>query len=134
MAHASYARCMDATDLEALERARLRALVDRDIERAMELHAPDYELITPGGANLSRSDYVGALAEGAIRYHRFEPVGGVRARVHGETAIVRYRAAIDIDWQGGHDGGEFWHTDYWERRDGSWQAVWSHATHIGARD
>jgi hypothetical protein len=24
----------------------------------------------------------------------------------------------------------FWHTDIYEKRDGHWQAVWSHATRI----
>jgi hypothetical protein len=112
------------------EHARLASLVAADIELATSLHAPDYELITPGGAALTRDGYLGSIADGSLRYHRFEAVSPVRARVIGEAAIVRYRCAIDVDWPGGHDQGEFWHTDYWERIDGRWQAVWSHATRI----
>jgi len=26
--------------------------------------------------------------------------------------------------------GRYWHTDLYERRDGQWQVVWSHATEI----
>lgn len=123
----------DATDgLAHLERARLRALVARDRAVAADLHAADYELITPGGRALSRADYLDAIASGGLRYRRFEPVSDIRVRVHGDTAILRYRVAIEIDWEGGGDQGEFWHTDFWERRAGRWQAVWSHATRIGA--
>ena len=126
---------MDADGIEQLERDRLRSLVESDIERATALHAPDYELITPGGAALHVADYVGAIADGDIRYHRFEPVGEVRVRMHGETAIVRYRVAIDIEYPGGSEAGTYWHTDYWEHRDhGHWLAVWSHATRIRTDD
>jgi hypothetical protein len=120
-----------ASEQEALERRRLRALVERDGVTAADLHAADYELITPGGRTLSRADYVDAVVGGKLRYHRFEPVGPIRVRVHGDVAILRYRVAIVIDWEGGADQGEYWHTDYWERRGGRWQAVWSHATTIG---
>jgi hypothetical protein len=121
------------SDLEQLERARLRALVDGDIATATRFHADAYELITPGGARVSKDDYLGPIADGSFRYSRFEPVSEVRVRIHDGTAILRYRVAIDVAWSGGDDHGEFWHTDYWERRDGRWQAVWSQATRIHPR-
>jgi hypothetical protein len=121
-------------DLPELERARLRALVDRDEAAAVALHAEDYELITPGGVTYTRAEYLGGIVDGTLRYRRFEPVGEVRARAHDDTAIVRYRVAIEIEFPDGRDEGTFWHTDYWERRDGRWQAVWSHATRIRAAD
>ena len=121
-------------DLANLERTRLRALVARDGAVAGDLHAPDYELITPGGRALSRADYLDAIAAGDLRYRRFEPIGPVRVRRHGDAAILRYRVAIDIDWESGTEQGEYWHTDFWERRGDRWQAVWSHATRIGPRD
>ena len=122
----------DATnDLANLERARLRALVDRDGIAAAALHADDYELVTPGGRALSKTDYLDSITSGGLRYHRFEPISDIRIRLHDDTAILRYRVAIAIDWEGGAELGEYWHTDYWERRGGQWQAVWSHATRIG---
>jgi hypothetical protein len=33
---------------------------------------------------------------------------------------------------GSLDTGTMWHTDYYERREGRWQVVWSHATRIRA--
>ena len=122
---------LTSQDIADLERRRLAALVDRDTATAASLHADDYELITPGGEAVSKTQYLGAIADGRLRYLRFEPVGEIRARVHGRSATIRYRVAIVIDWPGGHDEGEFWHTDVWELLDGRWQAVWSHATQIG---
>ena len=115
-------------ELARLERARLRALVEHDLETAAALHAEDYELITPGGAVLTRSDYLDAIATGNLRYDVFEPSGPIRARVHAESAILRYRARVHVAWEGGSDVAELWHTDYWERRGERWQAVWSQAT------
>jgi hypothetical protein len=49
---------MSAGDVEEvlreIEAHRLEALVARDLETAGPLHADDYELVTPAGANLRR--------------------------------------------------------------------------------
>jgi hypothetical protein len=123
---------LDEPELAHLERARLRALVEHDLDTADALHSDDYELITPGGVVLSRAAYLDAIAAGDLRYDVFEPSGPIRARVHEDSAIVRYRARVDVTWEGGSDVAELWHTDYWERRDERWQAVWSHATQTSA--
>lgn len=98
---------------------------------AEALHAEDYELITPGGATYTKRGYLDGIASGELRYQVFEAASPVRVRVEGDTAILRYEVRIDIGFgPGDHDAGRFWHTDYWERRDGQWQAVWSQATRI----
>ena len=116
--------------LEATERARLHALVDADIATAERLHADDYQLITPGGGSLSKAAYLGGIADGTLRYRRFEPDGEVRVRVWGSAAALRYEVDIEVV----HDGTAYrdhcWHTDIYELRDGRWMAVWSHATRI----
>ena len=47
---------MSEAVLRDLEERRLGALVAADIETARGLHADDYELVTPGGATLSKTD------------------------------------------------------------------------------
>jgi hypothetical protein len=123
-----------AEHLRDAERRRLAALVDRDMDAADALHAEDYGLITPGGALLSKQAYLSGIANGTLRYRRFEPDGEIAVRVWGSGAAVRYQVRIDIDWEGGHDLGRFWHTDIYELRDGRWQVVWSQATRIPASD
>ena len=114
--------------LADVERRRLRALVAADLRAADELHADDFQLITPGGDSLSKEDYLGAVASGSIDYLVWEP-GTIDARVSGDAACLRYRSTIDINVDGVPLGSrQYWHTDLYEKRDGRWQVVWSQAT------
>jgi hypothetical protein len=119
-----------AAELRDVERRRLRALVERDLEVAEALHATVYQLITPGGATESREGYLAGIASGKLNYHVFEATSRMAVRVNADAGILRYQARIEIDVEGARDEGLFWHTDYYERRQGQWQAVWSQATRI----
>ena len=112
------------------ERARLRALVEGDIETAGRLHATEFQLITPIGMALSKNDYLGAIASGQIKYLAWEP-GSIAVRHHHGHAVIRYRARLEVVF-GGHKvaPGDYWHTDTYEHRDGQWMVVWSQATAI----
>lgn len=113
-----------------LERQRLAALVASDVELARSLHADDYQLITPGGATLSRDEYLDDIATGDLDYMVFESASEIAVRVYDRAAVVRYQARIEVLVSGQLDSGLFWHTDIHESRDGRWQAVWSQATRI----
>jgi hypothetical protein len=114
------------------ERQRLRTLVEGDLDLARSLHADDYQLITPGGATISREAYLDGIATGDLDYLVFEPVSEIAVRVFDRAAAVRYQVRIEILVSGQLDSGLFWHTDMYEQRDGRWQAVWSQATRIRA--
>lgn len=116
--------------MRATERKRLRSLVDAEMDVASSLPAHDYQLITPGGATISRDKYLGGIASGALDYRVFEPEAEIAVRVYDEAAIVRYQVRIDIRFGDQHDDDLFWHTDLYELRDDRWQAVWSQATRI----
>ena len=45
----------------ALEIRRARALVERDMATLDELHAPEYQLVTPSGNVLDKKGYLGAI-------------------------------------------------------------------------
>lgn len=45
-----------------LERQRTAALVQRDMNTAWTLHAPEYQLITPGGKTFTRERHLDAIA------------------------------------------------------------------------
>ena len=118
--------------LQDLERKRLAALVAADIDLARSLHADDYELITPGGASMSREEYLDAISTGELHYVVFEPASELRVRIYERAAVIRYRAKIEVLVSGELDSGLFWHSDVHELRQGRWQAVWSQATRIRA--
>ena len=116
--------------LREVECSRLRALVARDMELAWQLHAPDFQLVTPRGNAFSREQYLGKIEAGVLRYLRWEP-GPIAVRRHGDAALLRYQATIALDSESGA-GTPFqcWHIDSYELNDTLWQVVWSQATAI----
>jgi hypothetical protein len=121
---------LDAEHIRNIERARLRALVSADMATAGPLHAPDFQLITPIGAALSKAEYLGAVAGGHIKYLLWEP-GEIAVRLDAASAVIRYCARLEVMFGGTRvPPGEYWHTDAYEVRDRQWRVVWSQATAI----
>ena len=108
-----------------LELRRTRALVEQDMQTLEELHAPNYELITPAGVVFNRKRYLEAIQREPF-YSGWQ-VGEMAFRISPELAILRYQARLRFP-----SGKEVlcWHTDAYENRNGAWQAVWSQATEI----
>jgi len=120
--------------LARIERERLRLLVDADVDGAAELHADDFQLITPSGRSLSKDGYLERIRSGRIDYRRWE-AGEIVVRTYGDAAVLRYRAEMIL--ASGDPVADvspvvmrLWHTDLYELRDGRWQIVWSQATEI----
>jgi uncharacterized protein DUF4440 len=119
-----------ADKLRAIERERLRSLVDADIPTARRLHADDFELIYPRGGTLSKEQYLGRIASGDLDYLEWEP-GEIRVRMYRDSAVIRYQAHLRVSVKGSPGRPvKFWHTDLYEKRNGHWQIVWSHATEV----
>jgi hypothetical protein len=124
----------DEKELAEVERQRLLALVAADVRAADALHANDFQLVTPAGNTYSKDEYLGDVASGEVDYQQWEPET-IEARVRGDAGCVRYRSTIKIVVGGQSLGpGRYWHTDYYERRDGRWQVVWSQATETSESD
>jgi hypothetical protein len=119
-----------ADEVRAVERERLRSLVEGDIETARRLHADDFQLISPAGVTLSKAEYLGEISSGNLDYLIWEPEA-IEVRLYGGAATIRYRAQAQAIAAGQKTPlRRFWHTDVYEKRDGLWQAVWSQATLI----
>lgn len=119
-----------ADTLRATERERLRALVAAHVARARQLHADDFQLINPLGGALSKDQYLGGIGSGQVDYLFWEP-DSIAVRLYGDAAVIRYSSQLEIVVQGRHIPRQrYWHTDLYERREGGWQVVWSHATGI----
>ena len=119
----------EADAVRATERERLRALVSADVEAARRLHADDFQLINPLGGSLSREQYLGVIASGQVDYLAWEP-DSIAVRLYGRAAAIRYRSQVELLVQGQRNSRRAWHTDVYEKRDGRWQVVWSHATEV----
>jgi hypothetical protein len=110
----------------ALEERRTLALVQRDLATLEELHAPEYQLITPAGRVFTREAYLGRV-RAAPFYAAWEGLGEMLFRLSAHMAVIRYKARIQFP-----SGRVFvcWHTDSYELRASGWQAVWSQATEV----
>ncbi len=120
----------EVDQIRDIERQRLRALVEADMDVARRLHAEDFQLITPFGDALSKEEYLGTVASGDIDYVVWKP-DAIDVRLSGDMAVLRYSSHIEIVVQGRRlPPGNYWHTDYYEKRNGRWQDVWSQATEM----
>lgn len=117
-------------EIAHIERQRVAALVSGDMKTASRLHAPDFQLINPLGGALTKEEYLGGLESGFLDYLVWQP-GEISVRRRGKTAVLRYQSQLQIVIGGEPQPlGRYWHTDYYEKRRGGWQVVWSHATAI----
>ncbi|MEO1015117.1 MAG: nuclear transport factor 2 family protein [Pseudomonadota bacterium] len=130
---ASVHSAADPDLIQSIERERLRALVEADIETANRIHAVEFELVSPSGRIYSRDQYLGGIESGDLDYLVFQPESEIKVRMGGSAAVVRYQSTIEIRVDDQYFAPErFWHTDTYELRDGQWQVVWSQATAIAA--
>ena len=131
----AHSGAMEAEVIRTTERERLRALVAKDMEVARQLHAEDFELVNPGGVTFSKDQYLGAVASGELDYVVCELDSPMQVRVHADCAVIRYRSKLEVIFhEQAFPRRGFWHTDFYEKRAGQWQAVWSHATRIQEPD
>jgi Domain of unknown function (DUF4440) len=119
------AQAVLADTLRAIERSRIQALVQRDMAVLRQLHAPEYQLITPAGRVFTRERYLAAIE--AEPFYAGWDAGEMQVRVSAQMAVLRYPARLTFPSGKALD---CWHTDHYECRDGQWQAVWSQATEI----
>ncbi|GAA4733405.1 alpha/beta hydrolase-fold protein [Flavisolibacter ginsenosidimutans] len=111
------------------ERERIRSLVAANMPIAQQLHADDFQLITPTGNPLSKEQYLGMIGSKYLQYN-WEP-GDITVKMYGDdAAVIRYTDKIFQVTVNGNlvNDGRFTHTDLYEKRQGKWQAVWSQAS------
>jgi hypothetical protein len=104
------------------ERARIKALVENDIEKARLLHADDFRLKAPNGDTFTKDEYLEAVGSGRVDYVLWEPISPVEVTIDGDEAAVRYRSRIGF---AGAFGGttEQTHNDTYALRNGKWLIV-----------
>lgn len=125
----TYSNEDEADALRQLERERLGALVNADVQRARELHAEEFQLVNPRGEILTKDQYLGGIESGRLDYLLWEPVSPIAVRLHGDAAVIRYQSRLEIVVDGQRvPEAQYWHTDSYEKHAGQWQVVWSQAT------
>src|SRR6187551_3493598 len=107
----------EADDVQSAAKKRLSALLTGNMEVARQLHADDFQSVTPLGAVFSKEEYLGAVAADILRYISIELDSPIDVRMYPDVALIRYRAQIEIEVQGQHyPRTPVWFTDAYEKR------------------
>lgn len=81
---------------------------------------------------MTTRDVESVVGSGALDFLSNTVTSQIRVRLHGHTAVVRYRHTIDIAVVPlGHLTHPAWSTALCERRNGNWQIVWEQTGAIG---
>ena len=107
------------------------AVKERDVEKLSRLEAEEFEFTGPTGQIWTKASQLETIKAGDLEIDSFE-VSELKARVYGDTAVVRLRIFWNGRFRGADLGGPQRVTDVWVKRDGRWQCVASHATRLAA--
>jgi ketosteroid isomerase-like protein len=115
----------DLTILRELNQAYLDSVRLGDVERFRQLLADDFQVSTPAGEILDKSQFLERTA-GPRTLNRLDGED-VRIRILGDMAIIH--AATSYTSITGQEGrGRY--TDDWQKRDGTWVCVSAHVTRL----
>lgn len=119
----------EAEFVRQIEQKRVRALVEEDMAVAQELHAEDFQLITPDGSEYTKQTYLNQIKTKKLDYRIWEP-GEITVRLYKDAAIIRYDDSVFEVFLNGKLArrGILRHMNLYEKRNGRWQIVWSQAS------
>jgi ketosteroid isomerase-like protein len=119
---APVARAEEAAEVESLERRLVEAIGARDLETYDRLVADDYVATRPDGAELTKADVMASYRSGERGYVGLT-IEKVKARGHGDTAVVTARTRGKRIESGREIENRVLYVRVWARRGGRWQAV-----------
>ncbi len=115
----------DLARLRELNQAYLDSVRLGDVERFRQLLADDFQVSTPAGEILDKSQFLERTA-GPRTLNRLEGED-IRIRILGDVAIIH--AATTYTSLTGQEGrGRY--TDDWQKRNGQWVCVSAHVTRL----
>jgi ketosteroid isomerase-like protein len=117
----------DSRDVRRLESVWNEAHLRGDADALERLCADDLLVTVPGMRVMTRSESIGVLRAGRMKFVRYE-TSDVRVRVYGDTAIVtgRLQRTRTVNGQSMDDDWRF--TKTYARRSAQWQVVGFHAS------
>jgi ketosteroid isomerase-like protein len=118
----------DTQEIESLEDAFSKAIVEKDMVRLDALLAPEYRLVgvrSTGSSDMPRDAWFAGL--GRMVFSRFEPAV-TSVEVFGDTALATIEGSWALEFDGRRIDESFYVTDVWVRRDGQWRIVRRHSS------
>lgn len=107
------------------------AFEQRDFGALDRIMADEYILTDPLGNVRGKAESLAALATNEVRFDSTES-DNVTVCINGDTAVVTGRSTFKGRYRGWSMAGQYQYTDVLVKRNGSWQAISSHITAVGA--
>ncbi len=115
--------------LMKMERDAAAAIVKRDTAALGRFFADDGVLVTPDGAQQTKSQLLADVKSGDLVLEASE-ISDMKVRAYGDAAVVTYITADKGKYKGQDISGRYRWTDTFVRRNGTWQLVSGHGTPI----
>jgi len=103
----------------------------RDFVTLDRIMADEYILTDPLGNVRDKAESIAAIATNEVHFESTNS-DNVKVRINGDTAIVTGRSTFKGRYKGWSMAGRYQYTGVLVKREGSWQAVSSHITALGA--
>jgi len=103
----------------------------KDLTALDQLMADEYILTDPLGIVRSKAESLAAIEANEV-YFESTQSDDVKVRINGDTAVVTGRSTFRGRYKGWSMAGQYQYTDILVKRRGSWTAVGSHITALGA--
>ena len=121
----------DEDEIRRVEREWGDAFEQRDFAALDRIMADEYILTDPLGNVRGKEESLAALKTNEVRFESTKS-DNVDVRINGDTAVVTGRSTFRGRYKGWSMAGKYQYTDVLVKRGGSWQAVGSHITALGA--
>lgn len=121
----------DEDEIRRVEREWGDAFEQRDFAALDRIMADEYILTDPLGNVRGKEESLAALKTNEVRFESTKS-DNVDVRINGDTAVVTGRSTFRGRYKGWSMAGKYQYTDVLVKRSGSWQAVGSHITALGA--
>jgi ketosteroid isomerase-like protein len=107
------------------------AFEQRDFATLDRIMHDEYILTDPLGNVRGKAESLAALATNEVRFDSTRS-DNVKVYINGDTAVVTGRSTFRGRYRGWSMAGKYQYTDVLVKRSGTWQAMSSHITALGA--
>ena len=116
-------------ELIALEQNFNAALLSADWRAVERIYADDLVFTNADGSVTNKSDEVGAVKSGDIKFESIE-MSDVKVQDLGDVAVLTGKLVERVRYKTTDLGGTYRFTDVWAKRNGLWQIVAGHESRV----
>ena len=120
-------RAEAADELTRLEEQWHKALEKADVAALDRLLAPEWFITNGSGAIIPKSELMGALRSGEIKFVSTVPTE-IKVHVYNQAAVVTKRSTDQTMYGSAPGGGRYQMTDMFVKLGGRWQCIATHAS------